>query len=141
MKTIIDTAADAHKFTTFLSALQAASLANTLRTPGPYTVFAPTDEAFKRLPAGTLNALLKDTRKLKSVLTYHVVSGTIAAKDLKAGDIKTIEGTSLAAFRQGNEVSVNGAKIVQADIAASNGVIHAIDTVIMPKSAPLAAVA
>lgn len=141
MKTIIDTAADAGKFTTLLAAISAASLTDTLRAPGPHTVFAPTDEAFKRLPTGTVEALLKDTQKLKSLLTYHVVAGAIAAKDIRLGEIKTVEGTPLAATLQGNSVSVNGAKVVQADIAASNGVIHAIDAVIMPKSMTLAAAA
>src|ERR1700674_908595 len=140
MKTIIDTAADAGKFTTLLSALKAASLTDMLRTPGPYTIFAPTDEAFKRLAPGALGLLLNDTKKLKTILAYHVVSGTLAAKDVKPGDIKTVEGTALFAVRQRTELSVNGAKVVQADIGASNGVIHAIDAVIMLKCTPLAAV-
>jgi uncharacterized surface protein with fasciclin (FAS1) repeats len=141
MKTIIDTATDAGKFTTLLNALKAAALTETLRGAGPYTVFAPTDEAFKHLAPGALNALLKDTRKLKAVLTYHVVAGTVAAKDLKAGDIKTLEGTPLMTTWDGTKVTVNDAKIVQADIAASNGVIHAIDMVIMPKGTTLVAAA
>jgi uncharacterized surface protein with fasciclin (FAS1) repeats len=141
MKTIIDTATDAGKFTTLLNALKAASLTETLRGAGPYTVFAPTDEAFKHLAPGALNALLKDTRKLKAVLTYHLVAGTVAAKDLKAGDIKTLEGTPLMTTWDGTKVTVNDAKIVQADIAASNGVIHAIDMVIMPKGTTLVAAA
>jgi uncharacterized surface protein with fasciclin (FAS1) repeats len=141
MKTIIDTATDAGKFTTLLNALKAASLTETLRGAGPYTVFAPTDEAFKHLAPGALNALLKDTRKLKAVLTYHIVFGTVAAKDVKAGDIKTLEGTPLIAALDGAKVTVNDAKVVQADIAASNGVIHAIDMVIMPKGTTLAAAA
>jgi uncharacterized surface protein with fasciclin (FAS1) repeats len=140
MKTIIDTAADAGTFTTLLNALKAASLTDMLRTPGPYTIFAPTDEAFKRLAPGALDMLLNDTKKLKTILAYHVVSGTLAAKDVKPGDIKTVEGTALFAVRQRTELSVNGAKVVQADIGASNGVIHAIDAVIMLKSTPLAAV-
>jgi len=141
MKTIIDTATDAGKFTTLLNALKAAALTETLRGAGPYTVFAPTDEAFKQLAPGALNSLLKDTKKLKAILTYHVVSGTLAANDVKAGDIKTLEGTPLLAVRDGDRVTVNGAKVVQADIAASNGVIHAIDAVIMPKGWMLAAAA
>lgn len=141
MKTIIETATDAGKFTTLLNALKAASLTETLSAPGPFTVFAPTDEAFNRLAPGTLNALLKDSKKLKSLLTYHVVPGKIASKDLKPGDIKTVESTSLTATVKGSEVSVNDAKIVQRDIEASNGVIHAIDAVIMPKGMMLAAAA
>ena len=146
MKTIIDTATDAGKFTTLLNALKAASLTEMLRGAGPYTVFAPTDEAFKHLAPGALNALLKDTKKLKTILTYHVVPGRVAAKDVKAGDIKTLEGTPLMATVDGAKVTVakvtvNDAKVVQADIAASNGVIHAIDAVVIPKVTMLAAAA
>ena len=141
MKTIIDTATDAGKFTTLLNALKAAGFTQTLRGTDPYTVFAPTDEAFKRLAPGALNALLKDTKKLKAVLSYHIVSGTVAANDVKAGDIKTLEGTPLLAALVDGKVTVNGAKVVQADIDASNGVIHAIDAVIMPKGVMLAAAA
>lgn len=141
MKTIIDTATDAGKFTTLLNALKAAALTETLRGAGPYTVFAPTDEAFKQLAPGVLNALLKDTRKLKAILTYHIVPGTVAAYNMKAGDIKTLEGTPLLAALVDGKVTVNGAKVVHADIDASNGVIHAIDAVIMPKGVMLAAAA
>ena len=142
MKTIIDTAMDAGKFTTLINALKAASLIETLRGKGPFTVFAPTDEAFSHLAPGALNALLKDTKKLKAVLTYHVVAGSVAAKDIKSGDMKTVEGTPLVcAYREDGKVTVNSAKIVQADIAASNGVIHVIDAVIMPKGMMLAAAA
>jgi len=141
MKTIIDTATDAGKFATLLNALKAAALTETLRGAGPYTVFAPTDEAFKQLAPGVLNALLKDTKKLKAILTYHVVPGTVAAYNMRAGDIKTLEGTPLVAALVDGKVTVNGAKVVQADIDASNGVIHAIDAVIMPKGVMLAAAA
>ena len=141
MKTIIDTATDAGKFTTLLNALKAAGFTQTLRGADPYTVFAPTDQAFKRLAPGALNALLKDTKRLKAVLSYHIVSGTVAANDVKAGDIKTLEGTPLLAALVDGKVTVNGAKVVQADIDASNGVIHAIDAVIMPKGVMLAAAA
>ena len=141
MKTIIDTATDAGKFTTLLNALKAAGFTQTLRGTDPYTVFAPTDEAFKRLAPGALNALLKDTKKLKAVLSYHIVAGTVTASDVKAGDIKTVEGTPLLAALVDGKVTVNGAKIVQADIDASNGVIHAIDAVIMPKGVMLASAA
>lgn len=142
MKTIIDTALDAGKFTTLLNAMKAASLTETLRGKGPYTVFAPTDEAFKRLAPGALNLLLKDTRKLKTVLEYHVVPSTIAAKDLKAGDLKTVEGDPLVLARhEDGKFTVSGAHILQSDIVASNGVIHAIDAVMMPKGTTLAAAA
>jgi uncharacterized surface protein with fasciclin (FAS1) repeats len=104
---------------------------------GPFTVFAPNDEAFKKLKQPDLDALLKDKAKLKSILTYHVVSGSIHAKDVKSGEVTTLEGRSLQAAIQGNSVTVNGAKIVQTDIAATNGVIHVIDTVVMPKDMSL----
>jgi len=132
MKNIIDAAADAGKFTTLLTALRAADLTDTLKGAGPFTVFAPTDEAFKQLKPADLEALLKDKAKLKSLLTYHVVSGSVAAKDVKAGELKTLEGRSIAAIVNGSSITVNGAKVVQADIAVSNGMIHAIDKVILP---------
>jgi uncharacterized surface protein with fasciclin (FAS1) repeats len=141
MKTIIDTAVGAGNFTTLLGALKAGSFVDTLRTPGPYTIFAPTDEAFKRLTPGALSALLKDIRRLKTVLTYHVLSGKVAYADIKAGSLRTVEGSSLIAALDGTVLTINGARIVQPDIFTSNGVIHAIDTVFMQKSAPLAAVA
>jgi uncharacterized surface protein with fasciclin (FAS1) repeats len=141
MKTIIDTAVAAGTFTAFLGALKAASFLDTLRAPGPYTVFMPTDEAFRMLTPAALAAMLKDIRRLKTTVTYHVVSGTVPAKDLKAGDLKTVEGTSLLVDRNGGEITVNGAKIVQADIPVSNGVIHAISAILVPKGAKLTAVA
>ena len=142
MKTIIDTATDAGKFATLLNAFKAAALTDSLRGKGPYTVFAPTDEAFMQLPAGALNALLKDRAKLKGVLEYHMVSGILGGHDLKTGEITTVEGTPLVlATQQDGKVTVNGAKILQADIDASNGVIHAINTVILPKGTILAAAA
>ena len=134
MKTIIDTAVAAGTYTTFLSALKAASFMDTLRAPGPYTVFMPTDEAFKQLTPGALAALLRDIRRLKNTVTYHVVSGTVAAKSLQAGDLRTVEGTSVLVSRTGSEITVNGARIVQADIAVSNGMIHAIDALLTPKA-------
>jgi uncharacterized surface protein with fasciclin (FAS1) repeats len=101
-------------------------------------VFAPNDAAFKKLKQEDLAALLKDKAKLKSVLTYHVISGSIASKDVHGGDIKTVEGNPLVAEVKGNGVTINGARVVQADIAASNGMIHVIDTVVMPKGMHLA---
>ena len=141
MKTIIETATEAGKFTTLLTALKMASLTETLRGRGPFTVFAPTDEAFRKLPSGELERLLKDTAKLKTLLTYHVVPGKVHAKDVKPGDVKTLEGSVLTAAVKDGKVTVNGARVAQADIAASNGVIHAIDAVIMPKAIRLAHVA
>jgi uncharacterized surface protein with fasciclin (FAS1) repeats len=141
MKTIIDTITAAGNFTTLLSALKTASFMDTLRTPGPYTLFAPTDEAFARLPAGQLKALLKDIRRLKTIVTYHVISGVVAIKDVKPGELRTVEGNSLTAEVADGQVSMNGSKVVQADILASNGRIHAIDGLLLPKSLRLAAVA
>jgi uncharacterized surface protein with fasciclin (FAS1) repeats len=130
---IVDTAVGAGQFTTLVTAVKAAGLVDTLKSPGPFTVFAPTDAAFAKLPAGTVEALLKDTAKLKSILTYHVVSGKVMAKDVKTGDVKTVQGSSAALKADGGKVMVNGANVVIADVAATNGVIHAIDTVLMPR--------
>lgn len=141
MKTIIDTLTAAGNFKTLLSVLKAASFLDTLRTPGPYTLFAPTDEVFERLAPGQFKLLLKDIRRLKTVVTYHVVSGTVALKNVKPGELRTVEGNSLVAEVTDGQVSMNGAKIVQGDIVASNGVIHAIDALLLPKSLRLAAVA
>jgi len=141
MKTIIDTITAAGNFKTLLSVLKVASFVDTLRTPGPYTLFAPTDEAFERLAPGQFKLLLKDIRRLKTVVTYHVVSGTVALKNVKPGELRTVEGNSLLAEVSGSQVTMNGAKIVQADIVASNGLIHGIDALLLPKSLRLAAVA
>jgi uncharacterized surface protein with fasciclin (FAS1) repeats len=138
MKTIIETAKDAGKFTTLIAAVKAAGLTETLNGKGPFTVFAPNDDAFKKVSKTDLDALLKDPIKLKSILTYHVVAGNIAAKDVKAGDIKTVQGTPLTATVKGDAITVNGAKVVKANIAASNGMIHVIDTVVMPKGTKVA---
>ena len=129
---IVDTAVAAGQFKTLATALQAAGLVETLKGKGPFTVFAPTDAAFAKLPPGTVEALLKDKAKLASILTYHVVAGKVMAKDVKAGDVKTVNGQSLMVKTDGG-VTVNGAKVVQADIGADNGVIHVIDTVVLPK--------
>ncbi len=129
---IVDTAAKAGNFKTLVTAVQAAGLVDTLKGPGPFTVFAPTDAAFAKIPKADLDALLKDKAALTKVLTYHVVPGKIMAKDVKAGMVKTVQGSEITLATTGG-VTVNGAKVVAADVAASNGVIHAIDTVIMPK--------
>src|SRR5690606_13213662 len=105
----------------------------TLKGPGPFTVFAPTDEAFAKVPKDNLDALLKDKAKLTKVLTYHVVPGKIMAAEVKAGQIKTVEGSKLSVSMKDEKVMVDKATVVQADVAADNGVIHAIDTVLMPK--------
>jgi len=112
MRTIVDTAVAAGNFTALLSALKAGSFLDTLRTPGPYTLFAPTDEAFGRLPPATLKALLKNTRKLKTVLTYHVLSGAVAAKSLASGELRTVEGSSLLIAADKTQITLDGARIV-----------------------------
>jgi len=131
-KDIVDTAVAAGKFNTLATALQAAGLVDTLKGPGPFTVFAPTDEAFAKIPKADLDALLKDKAKLSAVLTYHVVSGKVMAKDVKAGKVKTVQGSELMLGTTGG-VTVDAAKVVQADIVADNGVIHVIDSVILPR--------
>ncbi len=129
---IVDTAVAAGNFKTLAAALTAADLVATLKGKGPFTVFAPTDEAFAKIPKADLDALLKDKTKLAAVLTYHVVPGRVMAADVKAGQVKTVQGSDITISTTGG-VSVNNAKVIKTDIAASNGVIHVIDTVIMPK--------
>jgi uncharacterized surface protein with fasciclin (FAS1) repeats len=129
---IVDTAVAAGSFKTLVTAIQAAGLVDTLKGAGPFTVFAPTDEAFAKLPAGTVEALLKDKAKLTQILTYHVVPGAVMAKDVPNGDAKTVQGKTVALRKSASGVTVNGAKVVKADIAASNGVIHVVDTVLIP---------
>jgi uncharacterized surface protein with fasciclin (FAS1) repeats len=129
---IVDTAVAAGSFKTLATALTAAGLIDTLKGPGPFTVFAPTDEAFAKVPKADLEALLKDKAKLTAVLTYHVVPGKVMAKDVKAGKVKTVQGSEMTISTSGG-VMVDGAKVVKTDIAADNGVIHVIDSVIIPK--------
>lgn len=131
-KDIVDTAVSAGNFKTLVTALKAADLVPTLKGNGPFTVFAPTDEAFAKIPKADLDALLKDKAKLKAVLTYHVVPGKVMSKDLKAGKVTTVQGGDVTISTKGG-AKVNNAKVVSADVAADNGVIHAIDTVLMPK--------
>lgn len=131
-KDIVDTAVADGRFTTLVKAVQAAGLVDTLKGKGPFTVFAPTDEAFAKIPAETLKAILADKAKLTKILTYHVVAGKMLAADvLKAKDLKTVEGGKLAV--DAKAVTVGGAKVIVTDVATSNGVIHAIDTVLLPK--------
>jgi uncharacterized surface protein with fasciclin (FAS1) repeats len=132
-KDIVDTAVEAGSFKTLATALQAAGLVDTLKGKGPFTVFAPTDEAFAKIPKADLDALLKDKAKLSAVLTYHVVPGAVMAKDVKAGKAKTVEGSELTLATTGG-VTVDNAKVIKADVMATNGVIHVIDTVVMPKA-------
>ena len=131
-KDIVDTAVAAGNFKTLAAALTAAGLIDTLKGPGPFTVFAPTDAAFAKIPKADLDALLKDKGKLTAVLTYHVVPGKVMAKDVKAGNVKTVQGTEIAIVTMGG-VKVNNANVTATDIVADNGVIHVLDTVIMPK--------
>jgi len=131
-KDIVDTAVGAGSFKTLAAALGAAGLVDTLKGKGPFTVFAPTDEAFAKIPKADLDALLKDKAKLTAVLTYHVVAGKVMAADVKAGNVKTVQGSELTVSTSMG-VMVNNAKVTKTDIVADNGVIHVIDTVIMPK--------
>jgi uncharacterized surface protein with fasciclin (FAS1) repeats len=131
--TIVDVAVGAGSFSTLVAAVTAADLVETLSGEGPFTVFAPTDDAFAALPAGVLDALLLPENKalLAQILTYHVVSGMVMAADVTDGDVATVEGQSVT-LSTASGVTVNGANVVTADVAASNGVIHAIDAVILP---------
>ena len=129
---IVDTAVSAGSFTTLVAAVQAAGLVDTLKGDGPFTVFAPTDEAFAALPEGTVEALLADPEALAAILTYHVVAGKVMSTDLSDGMMAaTVNGADITIGTMGG-VSVNGANVLTADIEASNGVIHVIDAVILP---------
>jgi uncharacterized surface protein with fasciclin (FAS1) repeats len=135
-KDIVDTAVAAGSFKTLAAALKAAGLIDTLKGPGPFTVFAPTDEAFAKLPAGTVEMLLKPENKAKltRILTHHVVAGKVMAADAaKLTSAKAVSGDTLTIAARGGGVTIDKAKVVTADVAASNGVIHVIDTVILPK--------
>ena len=131
-KDIVDTAVGAGTFKTLATALQAAGLVETLKGPGPFTVFAPTDAAFAKVPKAQLDALLADKAKLAQVLTYHVVAGKVMAADVKAGKVKTVQGSELTIGTTGG-VTVDNAKVTATDIVADNGVIHVIDKVVLPK--------
>src|SRR5688500_384525 len=135
-KDVVDTAVAAGSFKTLAAALKAAGLVDTLKGDGPFTVFAPTDEAFAKLPKGTVEDLLKPENKdkLVKILTYHVVSGKVMAADVvKMDSAKTVQGSSLTIKSADGKVMVDGAQVTKTDIAASNGVIHVIDSVVMPK--------
>ncbi|CAN5551901.1 fasciclin domain-containing protein [soil metagenome] len=139
MKNIVQVAVEAGQFNTLAAALKAAGLIETLEGPGPFTVFAPTDAAFAKLPAGTVEALLADKAKLTSILTYHVVGGKVMAADIvksHGATPKTVNGQELDIVVRDGRVYVNGAQVVTADVQASNGVIHIIDGVLLPKAAP-----
>jgi uncharacterized surface protein with fasciclin (FAS1) repeats len=138
--TIVDVASGAGNFTTLVAAVTAADLVETLSGTGPFTVFAPTDEAFAALPAGVLDALLLPENKalLAQILTYHVVSGMVMAADITDGDVATVEGSNVMLVTTSG-VKVNDANVVTSDVPASNGVIHAIDAVILPPGVDVAA--
>jgi uncharacterized surface protein with fasciclin (FAS1) repeats len=130
---IVGVAAANPDFSTLVAAVKAAGLVETLSGKGPFTVFAPTNAAFDKLPPGTVDSLLKDPVKLKAILTYHVVAGNVMAKDVKPGATKTVNGASMMISAKDGGVMVDGAKVTATDVKASNGVIHVIDTVILPK--------
>jgi len=134
-KNIVDTAVAAGQFKTLTTAINAAGLTATLEGPGPFTVFAPTDAAFAKLPAGTVQNLLKPENKaqLASILTYHVVPGAVTATDIvKLTEAKTVNGEMVAVSATGDSVMINNAKVITTDIPASNGIIHVIDSVLLP---------
>jgi uncharacterized surface protein with fasciclin (FAS1) repeats len=140
-KNIVGMAIAAGNFTTFIAGIKAAGLNDMLTGRGPFTVFAPTDEAFKKLAPGAWDALLKDTAKLKAVFSYHVITGHVLAQDLKSGEVMTLQGSPLTAVVSSSDIQVNGAHVKQRDITATNGVIHVIDSVVMPKDWQLLAAA
>lgn len=138
VKNIVEIAVASGNFNTLMAAVKAAGLVETLSGPGPFTVFAPTDAAFAKLPPGAIKDLLADKERLTAVLTYHVLSGTVLADQvIKAGEVKpaTINGQALDIVVRGGKVYVNGAQVITADLVASNGVIHVIEGVLMPKPA------
>ncbi|PZO54855.1 MAG: fasciclin [Phormidesmis priestleyi] len=138
-ETIVDVAAANGSFNTLVAAVQSAGLAETLSSEGPYTVFAPTDDAFAALPAGTLDKLLlpENQEVLAQILSYHVVSGEVPSSDVETGMVETVEGSDLDVVANESGVTVNDAKVVQPDVVASNGVIHVIDSVLLPPSLDL----
>lgn len=139
--TIVDVAVEAGTFTTLVAAIEAAGLVETLSGEGPFTVFAPTDEAFAALPEGVLDALLLEENRevLVQILTYHVVSGAVFSADVTTGDVASVEGSTIAVEATDSGVTVNGANVTAVDIEASNGVIHVIDQVILPAGVDVAA--
>jgi uncharacterized surface protein with fasciclin (FAS1) repeats len=141
MKNLIDAATEVGNFQILLSAFKSASLIDMLRSPGQYTIFAPTDAAFRRLPPGSLDALFKDSRTLRPFLCNHILRGVKAANDIYPGELEPLEGNKLRASLEGSAVLINGATVVQADIRANNGVLHAIDGVLAPVAPVLASVA
>jgi uncharacterized surface protein with fasciclin (FAS1) repeats len=140
-KNLVDTAVAAGNLTAFVAALKSTGLIHALAAKGPFTVFALTDEAFKKLPSGSHDALLKDSGKFKAVLNYHVVAGHFYAGDLKSGEVMTLQGNTFTAAVSPSEIRINGARVTDADLVATNGIVHIIDSVILPKNWQLLAVA
>ena len=132
-KTIAETAAANPQLSTLTKLLQDAGLTDTLRGAGPYTVFAPTDEAFKAVPAATMTALAGDKARLKAVLTYHVVPGSLTSTELKNGPVKTVQGSDMALYKSGTFLTADEAVVTTADVRATNGVIQIVDKVLMPR--------
>ena len=140
-RNIVETAAGTGNCTIFATGIEAAGLTNALSAKGPFTVFAPTDEAFRKLPSGAWDRLLRDSAKLKAILSYHIVSGYFMTRDMKSGEVKTLQGNTLTAAASPAEVRVNGARVTQPDLAATNGIVHSIDAVVLPKNWQLLATA
>ena len=140
-KSVVDTVIAAGNLESFAACVRAAGLTDVLAAKGPFTVFAPTDEAFKKLRPGAYDALLKDSAKLKAILNYHIVPGYLKSRDVKSGEVMTLQGTTLTAAVSTSDLRVNGARVVRADIVATNGVVHTIDAVILPKNWQLLAAA
>jgi uncharacterized surface protein with fasciclin (FAS1) repeats len=138
---IVDSVIAAGNFSKLAAAIKTAGLGDALAAKGPFTFFAPTDEAFKKLPQGALDALLKDSSKLKAVLNYHIVSGHLLISDVKPGEVMTLQGSPLTVAVSGTDVRVNGAHVKQSNMVATNGVVHVIDAVILPKNWQLLAIA
>ena len=131
-KSIADTTAANPQLTTLNKLINEAGMADTLRGPGPYTVFAPTDDAFKAVPAATLEALAKDKNRLKTVLSYHVVAGTLTSADVKNGPVKTVQGGEVTLYKSGTFLTVEEAVVTTPDVRATNGVIQVVDKVLIP---------
>ena len=133
---LIETAGHSATFKTFIAAAKSAGLSQTLKNDGPYTVFIPTDAAFNKLPSGTVDSLMKDRKKLAQVLAYHVVPGKITVADVKPGEVKTMEGSPLKLTSDNGKVTLNNeANVIQSDVMADNGVIHEIDSLVIPDDA------
>ena len=131
---LIETASNSGTSKIFLAAVKTAGLTETLKNSGPYTVFVPTDAAFEKLPAGALEALLKDKNRLAQVLTYHVIPGKVMIAEVKPGKVKTMQGNLLTLTSDNGKVTVNDANVIQSDMTADNGVIHEVDALVLPKA-------